>query len=256
MTDNATLSDIEFGRQVGRFRRRTVAISAAVGYDCDDDSRRAHPLRTAPRARLGAPERVVSRAFRGRGPVFRRRGAVRPRFRRQIRPAVGRRLAPPPRAEKRRRGGAKPAQPARGRVCAARRGRPREARRGARAGGTGLFRLPRRSPIAATLSAPSASPRSRPTCRRRSIRRKAAELAAALRETGGRGRPAPIAAAAAAEAVIALRADAEPLALLRRRRAGQKPRAGQRRCRSSPASCSPAAARGRDGGRARARPAG
>ena len=41
----------------------------------------------------------------------------------------------------------------------------------------------------------------------------AAEIAAALRETGGRGRPAPIAAAAAAEAVIALRADAEPLAI-------------------------------------------
>ena len=35
---------------------------------------------------------------------------------------------------------------------------------------------------------------------------KAAELAAALREAGGRGRPAPVAAAAAAEAVIALRA--------------------------------------------------
>ena len=43
---------------------------------------------------------------------------------------------------------------------------------------------------------------------------KAAEIAAALRETGGRGRPAPIAAAAAAEAVIALKPDAEPLALL------------------------------------------
>ena len=32
-SDNATLSDIEFGRQVGRFRRYTVAISAAFGYD-------------------------------------------------------------------------------------------------------------------------------------------------------------------------------------------------------------------------------
>ena len=51
------------------------------------------------------------------------------------------------------------------------------------------------------------------------------ELAAALREAGGRGRPAPIAAAAAAAAVIALRADAEPLALYCcRRRAGQDPR--------------------------------
>jgi segregation and condensation protein B len=45
-------------------------------------------------------------------------------------------------------------------------------------------------------------------------REKTAEVAAALRETGGRGRPAPIAAAAAAEAVIALNPDAEPLALL------------------------------------------
>jgi Protein of unknown function (DUF1403) len=42
---------------------------------------------------------------------------------------------------------------------------------------------------------------------------KAAELAAALRETGGRGRPAPVVAAAAAEAVIALRVDAEPLGI-------------------------------------------
>ncbi len=42
---------------------------------------------------------------------------------------------------------------------------------------------------------------------------KAAELAAALRETGGRGRPAPVTAAAAAGAVIALRADAGPLAI-------------------------------------------
>ena len=43
---------------------------------------------------------------------------------------------------------------------------------------------------------------------------KAAELAAALGETGGRGRPVPVVAAAAAEAVIALKPDAEPLALL------------------------------------------
>ncbi len=42
----------------------------------------------------------------------------------------------------------------------------------------------------------------------------AAEIAAALRETGGRGRPAPLAAGAAAEMVIALKPDAEPLALL------------------------------------------
>src|SRR5271165_4281259 len=41
----------------------------------------------------------------------------------------------------------------------------------------------------------------------------AAELAAALREAGGRGRPAPVVAAAAAAAVTTLRADAEPLAI-------------------------------------------
>jgi hypothetical protein len=43
--------------------------------------------------------------------------------------------------------------------------------------------------------------------------KQAAELAAALKEACGRGRPAPIAAAAAAEAVIALKPDAEPLTL-------------------------------------------
>jgi hypothetical protein len=43
---------------------------------------------------------------------------------------------------------------------------------------------------------------------------KAADLAAALKEAGGRGRPAPLVAAAAAAAVTSLRADAEPLALL------------------------------------------
>ena len=42
---------------------------------------------------------------------------------------------------------------------------------------------------------------------------KAAALAAALREAAGRGRPAPVVAAAAAEAVIALKPDAEPLAI-------------------------------------------
>ncbi len=41
----------------------------------------------------------------------------------------------------------------------------------------------------------------------------AAELAAALKEAGGRGRPAPVVAAAAAAAVTTLRADAEPLAI-------------------------------------------
>ena len=44
-------------------------------------------------------------------------------------------------------------------------------------------------------------------------RQMAEELAAALKEAGGRGRPAPIAAAAAAEAVIALKPGAKPLAI-------------------------------------------
>ena len=42
---------------------------------------------------------------------------------------------------------------------------------------------------------------------------KAAEIAAALREACGRGRPAPVVAAAAAEAVMGLRPNAEPLAI-------------------------------------------
>ena len=171
------------------------------------------PLRTAPRPGLGAPERVFSRAFRGRGPVFRRRGAFRAQFRRPIRPAVGRRLAPPPGAEKRRRSGAEPAQPARGRGGAAGRDRPREARSGARAGGTGLRRVPhaerpgdpfrpeRLAAVAADLQSPL-DPTKDGGARRRPPEGRAR-----------RGRPAPIAAAAAAEAVIALRADAEPLAI-------------------------------------------
>ena len=74
------------------------------------------------------------------------------------------------------------------------------------------FRPERLSAVAADLQSPLD-----PT--------KAAELAAALRKVGAPGRPAPVAAAAAAETVIALRADAEPLASgLRRRRAGQEPR--------------------------------
>ena len=85
---------------------------------------------------------------------------------------------------------------------------------------------------------------------------KAAELAAALRETGGRGRPAPIAAAAAAEAVTALKPDAEPLAIFSPTPRWPGASAGQRRCRCSPASFSCAAPQARDGGRARARPAG
>ena len=42
---------------------------------------------------------------------------------------------------------------------------------------------------------------------------KAAELAAALTQAGGRGRPAPVVAAEAAVAVMTLRPDAEPLAI-------------------------------------------
>jgi hypothetical protein len=62
------------------------------------------------------------------------------------------------------------------------------------------FRPERLSAVAADLQAPLDP-------------QKAVELAAALTEAGGRGRPAPIVAAAAAEAVIKLRPDAEPLAL-------------------------------------------
>jgi Protein of unknown function (DUF1403) len=84
----------------------------------------------------------------------------------------------------------------------------------------------------------------------------AADLSAALGEAVPRGRPAPVVAAAAAAAVVALRADAEPLALLCADAALAKTLAGRRPCRSSPASCSPAAPQARDGGRARARQAG
>jgi hypothetical protein len=44
MSDNATLSDIKFGRRVGRFGLRSVVISAAIGYDSFNDSRRVDPL--------------------------------------------------------------------------------------------------------------------------------------------------------------------------------------------------------------------
>ena len=67
---------------------------------------------------------------------------------------------------------AKPAQPARGRGGAARRDRPRQTGPRARARGTGLFRLPRRSPAPAILSAPSGSPPPPPTCSRRSTRKR------------------------------------------------------------------------------------
>src|SRR5271157_3644750 len=68
------------------------------------------------------------------------------------------------------------------------------------AGPGDLLRPGRLSAVAADLQAPLDPPM-------------AAEVAAALREAGVRGRPAPIAAAAAAEAVTALKPDAEPLAI-------------------------------------------
>ena len=220
MSDKASLSDIEFARQVGRFRRQTVAISAAVGYDSGDDSRRSRPLRTARApawARLSGSFRENSEA---EALFFAGAALVRPRFRRQFRPAVGRRLAPPPGAEKRRRGRAnllnrredeaalrdavalaKPGQelgPA-GRVYSAFR---------TLAGPGDPLRPVRLAAVAADLQAPLDP-------------QKAAELAAALGEAGARGRPAPVVAAAAAAAVTALRPTPSRSRFRRRRRAGQ-----------------------------------
>src|SRR5208282_4154743 len=62
------------------------------------------------------------------------------------------------------------------------------------------FRPKRLAAVAAELQAPLDPDR-------------AANLTALLREAGAGGRPAPVVAVAAAEAVIALRTDAEPLAL-------------------------------------------
>ena len=213
MSDKASLSDVESGRHLGRFRCSTMVISAAVGYRSHDDSRRAHALRTAPRPRLGAPQRVVSRPFRGRRPVLRRRGALRARFRGEIRAAVGRRLSPPPRPESRRRRGAEPAL--RREDEAALRDAVALAKPGQDLGPAGrvysafrtlvdhgsAFGSGRLVVVAADLQSPI-SPEH------------AAELVAALREMVIGGRPAPVVAAAAATAVMGLRADAEPLALL------------------------------------------
>ena len=75
-------------------------------------------------------------------PCFSPARPCRPRFRRQIRSAVGRRLSPPtcpakapPRQRRTCSTGAR-------RIRAPRRGRARAARPGPRAGGTGLFRVP------------------------------------------------------------------------------------------------------------------
>ena len=213
----------------------------------------SEPLRAPAWARPGGSFRENSEA---EALFFAGAALVRARFRRQIRPALGRRLAPPPGAEKRRRGGAEPAQPARGRGGAARRDRPRETRAGARAGGTGLRRLPHRSRVPAILCAPRASPPSPPTCRRRSIReRRRSSPPRSGRRAGAAGRPR----------------SPRPRPLKRSWRSSPTPSrsrffaptprwpgpsAGQRRCRCSPASCSCAAPQARDGGRGRARPAG
>ena len=58
MSDNATLSDIDFGRHLGRFWRSAVALSAALGYRCDDDfasipSRSSRPAPPPGRGRAG-----------------------------------------------------------------------------------------------------------------------------------------------------------------------------------------------------------
>src|SRR5271166_2201648 len=222
MSDN-WLSDIKACRRARRFRPFYVAVSAAVGYHCGDDSRRPCRLGTAPRPRLGPPGQVVSGVFGGRGAVFRRRGPLGARFRREIRPALRRRLAPPPGPEKRRRGGGEPAQPARGRIGAAGRGRPRKTRPGARAGRTRIRRVPR----------PRRSQRLFPP---RAARRRRGRPAVAARpgEGGGarRGAEGGVRAQPAGPArrgrgrrsggrAARRRRAARPF--LRRRRAGQKP---------------------------------
>jgi hypothetical protein len=80
----------------------------------------------------------------------------------------------------------------------------------------------------------------------------ASALAAQLGEAGGRGRPAPVVAAAAAETVIKLRADAEPLALFCADAALAKSLNWPVLCRCSPANVC-AAPRVRGGDRARRR---
>ena len=113
-----------------------------------------------------------------------------------------------------------------------------------------------RCAVPTTRAAPSASPPSPPTCSRRSTRQKAAELAAALRKVGAPGRPAPVAAAAAAQAVIALRADAEPLAIWFADAALAKSLNWPFAVPLLAGELFGVAPRARDGGRARARPAG
>ncbi len=158
-------------RQVGRFRARPMAISAAVGYPCRRDSRRPRPLRPRPaRPPWARPSGNLREISEAEALYFAGAALVRARFRRQIRAAVGRRLARPPRPEIRRRGRPEPAQPARGRGGAARRRRPRETRPGPRARGTSLRRLPDALRPRRSVPRRSGSPPSPPTSRRRSTR--------------------------------------------------------------------------------------
>ena len=258
MSDNATLSDIDFrpttgalSRSCGGHKRRRRATLRG------DDSRRPRPLRP-PRAPAWArPSGSFREISEAEALFFAGAALVRARFRRQIRPAVGRRLARPPRPEI--------APPRSRRTCSTgARTRRRCATRSpspdpARISGRRERSIPPSAPSAApaTPSARSGSPPSPPTCRRRSTSSRAGELAAALEEAAGRGRPAPLAAAAAAEAVIDDRAPTPsrspcfaPTPRWPRRSAGRSPLpllAGELFARRS---------RARDGGRARARPAG
>ena len=189
---------------MGRFRPHTVAISAAVGYAFRDDSRRARPLGTASRPRLGAPggsfrdnSEAEALYFAGAAlaaldsvaksdppwaGVWRRRLALKSAA------AVAQNLLNRREDEAALRDAIALARPGQelgpaGRVYAAFR---------MLAGPGDPFRPERLAAVAADLQSPLDP-------------EKAAELAAALGQAGGRGRPAPVAAAAAAEAVIALR---------------------------------------------------
>ena len=235
-----------------------IAISAAVAYHRGDDcARRAGPLRTPPRPGLGAPKHGSFGGHSEAEALF-FAGAALSALDSGLRsePAVGRRLAPASGAEIRDRSGAEPAQPTRGRGGAPGRDRPREARPGARTGGTGLRRVPDARAVPTTLFAPSASPPSPPTCSRRSTRqRRRSSPPPCGQSARPAGRPQ----------------SPRPRLPKRWSRCGPtpsrlpsiaptprwpRPWVGQRHCRFSPASSSCAAPQARDGDRARAKPAG